>query len=409
MAISTLDPFVIGTTYESSTGFTSAQNGLTFIIDPHETGGSTGEGQYYGYSTNAEHYDSDSSGYIESAEYLSDPQEYMANSTWVAPVSGTGFGEQFSYVNYIDGFDNSTITFTDGSTLNVYVATRTMADGSTFLDFPDGAEMDLIQSHMNANRTQIASVKLGTHDGTVWERLVPAEFDQPLVKPPICFTAGTLIRTDKGAVPVETLQTRDKVWTLDDGFQPLVWVGSRKLSPQVLTDNPNWHPIRIAARTLSPCQESHILVSPQHRFLIDSIIAERMFGERQVMIPAKGLLDCDGVSVERHDEGIEYFHLLFRRHCIIEANGILAESMFMGEQAMNSLDAEAVAEIEMMMPTATAEGLQMLPARKLIKPAKAASLVQRHIKNDRDLVDGTPAPSDRSDSDGSNHATAIRH
>ncbi len=42
-----------------------------------------------------------------------------------------------------------------------------------------------------------------------------------------CFVAGTLIRTPDGDVPIESLRPGDLVLTLDDGPQPLRWVGSR--------------------------------------------------------------------------------------------------------------------------------------------------------------------------------------
>ncbi|MDP2738649.1 MAG: Hint domain-containing protein, partial [Pseudorhodobacter sp.] len=46
--------------------------------------------------------------------------------------------------------------------------------------------------------------------------------------PPLpCFTAGTLIATDVGEQPVESLAVGDLVWTLDAGLQPIRWIAQR--------------------------------------------------------------------------------------------------------------------------------------------------------------------------------------
>ena len=42
-----------------------------------------------------------------------------------------------------------------------------------------------------------------------------------------CFTPGALIETEDGQVPVEDIRPGDMVMTIDNGLQPVRWVGQR--------------------------------------------------------------------------------------------------------------------------------------------------------------------------------------
>lgn len=78
-------------------------------------------------------------------------------------------------------------------------------------------------------------------------------------------------------------------------------------------------------------------VSPQHRILVNSRIAQRMFGEDGALIAAKKLTWLDGVDEVCPDEGIEYYHILCDAHQIIEANGTASETMLVGPQTTRML------------------------------------------------------------------------
>ena len=73
-----------------------------------------------------------------------------------------------------------------------------------------------------------------------------------------CFVADTLIRTPNGDVPVETLAPGDLVETVDEGAQPLRWIGMRQVKSVG-----NLAPVRFAAhliddiRTIFPDLDPH--------------------------------------------------------------------------------------------------------------------------------------------------------
>ena len=45
----------------------------------------------------------------------------------------------------------------------------------------------------------------------------------------VCFTRGTLIKTDQAERPIEDLAAGDMVLTTDRGYQPIRWIGSTKV------------------------------------------------------------------------------------------------------------------------------------------------------------------------------------
>lgn len=103
----------------------------------------------------------------------------------------------------------------------------------------------------------------------------------------ICFAEGTEIITAEGPVTVENLQVGDLVMTMDDGMQPLRWMGRKKLCDGDLAASPKLKPIRIPAWALGNGTPMHdLMVSRQHRILVRSAIAGRMFGVQEILVAA---------------------------------------------------------------------------------------------------------------------------
>ncbi|MBZ0130601.1 MAG: Hint domain-containing protein [Rhodobacteraceae bacterium] len=129
---------------------------------------------------------------------------------------------------------------------------------------------------------------------------------------------------------------------MDDGPQPIRWIGSR----DVLARG-NFAPIKIKAGALDNTRD--LLVSPQHRMLLTGWRMELLFAERQVLATAKSLVNDESI---RPLEGgtVEYFHMLFDRHQIVFAEGIPSESLHPGLQAMNSFNEETRDEIFALFP-----------------------------------------------------------
>lgn len=202
-----------------------------------------------------------------------------------------------------------------------------------------------------------------------------------------CFTRGTLIGTPNGAVAIENLRVGDLVMTRDHGPQPIRWIGSRLLSCADLTDNPKLRPVRISAGALGPdIPQSDLIVSPQHRILVRSNIAQKMFGTHEVLVAAKQLLQVTGIDIDQKPGGVEYFHILFDRHEVVLSNNAETESLFTGPEAMKSIGSAARAEIFAIFPELQELDYEPQAARLLTSGRLARKLAVRHQQNSRALV-----------------------
>lgn len=205
----------------------------------------------------------------------------------------------------------------------------------------------------------------------------------------VCFANGTHIQTECGFTPVERLRAGDLIQTLDAGLQPLRWIFARRVSPAQLMQDAKLRPIRVEHHTPQrDGSHSHLVVSRQHRILVQGKIAQRMFGADQVLVPAKDLLDSDVATLCAAPRSVIYFHLLFDAHHILNANGIAAESLFIGAQSTAALSVAAREELDILFPS-DEPGFtlsDMQPARALVAGRRARRLVERHQKNDRALA-----------------------
>nr|WP_083825857.1 Hint domain-containing protein [Paracoccus sp. TRP] len=203
----------------------------------------------------------------------------------------------------------------------------------------------------------------------------------------VCFARGTLIVTDRGEVAVEDLQVGDLVVTRDHALQPIRWIGSRKLRSSELGVLPKLRPIRIKAGALGDgVPSSDLLVSPQHRVLVRSKIARKMFGTDEVLVAAKQLVLLDGIDIATDMQEVEYFHILFDRHEVVISNGAETESLFTGPEALKSVGKAALEEIFTLFPELEDPDYVPQPARFLPSGRKARKMGMRHLQNNLPLV-----------------------
>ena len=183
-----------------------------------------------------------------------------------------------------------------------------------------------------------------------------------------CFVAGTLIATPDGDRRAETLLPGDMVMTKDEGAQPLRWIGSRNVAACG-----DFAPIHIRANTLG--QHRDLLVSPLHRVLIKDNLAELLFGEAEVLVAARDLVNDH--SITRREGGeVTYVHLLFDRHQVVFSEGLETESFLPGPQTSTSFEAEVVEEIFNIFPELDPETGAGYPtaARRTLKRYEAELL-----------------------------------
>lgn len=280
------------------------------------------------------------------------------------------------------GVYRATIHFADGSSApNTTVVIFQDTAGNLFLA-PSYTSQDLADTYAQKPIQSLTVDQLVTNRGN----LAINRTDQNFIP---CFVAGTLVDTHDGPRPVEEIRAGDLVLTVDDGPQPVRWVGQARAD----VANPAQRPVRICRGALGAgVPDRDLLVSPQHRVLIRSRIARRMFDADEVLVAAKHLLSLPGIEVADDITDPVYVHLLFDRHQLIRSNGAVTESLFTGPQALKSLSDMARDEIMALFPQLAEIGAEIelpAPVRPLIAGRSARQMARRHLANEQALTSTT--------------------
>lgn len=153
-----------------------------------------------------------------------------------------------------------------------------------------------------------------------------------------CFTAGSLILTNRGERPVEDLRAGDLVMTHDGGLQPILWTGRRHLDRAALELEPLLRPVVIRDGAMG--NRGDVLVSPNHALLAHLDGAE-------VLVRAGHLAATDDnrFRIARGKKQVTYHHLLLGRHSIVFANGMATETLYPGPVAIAALGPAVVSEL----------------------------------------------------------------
>lgn len=294
--------------------------------------------------------------------YLIDPANPPSVGTLLTPVSYTLIDQNND--GDIDRFNNDSINGSDvtsswpGDTLTVNLSgggsvtytgtTFYMAGGGRYFTPTDG---QVLQSATFANSSYVnGQGPLNVAD----------------LGPP-CFVAGTFIETPEGSCLVENLRAGDWVVTLDKGPQQVRWRGKRSV-----VGVGDFAPIRFAKGAMG--NDAPLLVSPQHRMLVEGWRAQLLFGEDEVLVAAKHLVNADTIHVLPMRE-VSYHHFLFDGHEIVFANGAPSESFHPGETILDG-DVELRAEIAALFPELgeIGKGWDRTFARPVIKSFEARAL-----------------------------------
>jgi len=237
-------------------------------------------------------------------------------------VSTTGGTLVITHINGIAVSPGDSVTLTTGQVVTLN------ADGT--ITITTDADLDTVSFTYTTAALDGSGAVLQTDTGFVTVTTVP------------CFVAGTLIRTPAGEVPVETLRPGDLVLTQDEGPQPLRWIGQRTVAAEGALA-----PVQIRAGTFGA--HGALMVSPQHRILIRDALAELLFGEAEVLVAAKDLIN--GRSVRQVAGGaVTYVHILFDRHQVVWSEGLATESYLPGPQTASAFDAAVLEEITTLFP-----------------------------------------------------------
>ncbi|WP_108815624.1 Hint domain-containing protein [Loktanella sp. Alg231-35] len=283
----------------------------------------------------------------------------------LADGSGSDIATDFEIGS--DLLDVTGLTDADGNPVNVGDVTVTPdGEGGSILTFPNGEQIilrDIDPSDLDTN----------------------AELNDVGIP---CFVSGTLIETQQGPMPVEALTAGTMVKVACGGFASLRLNLSRFVSSAELRRKPELLPIKISAGALGaelPVRD--LWVSRQHRMLVNSPIAQRMFDTREALIAAVRLVDLAGIAVDDVRCGLSYHHLVFDTHQIVYAEGAPSESFLTGPEGLRALSDDARAEIYEIFPRLSEGSAKMAPARIIPSNRRQNALVARHQKNAKPMLE----------------------
>lgn len=292
--------------------------------------------------------------------YTVDPGNAPSRNTTLNPATLT----------VVDSNDNGVIGTSQGDTVGGFAVTSVWV----------GDRVTVRINGQNVTITGVTFYRLGAPavfmptDGTILAtgRFQSSTFVNTSTQyslPPIpCFVAGTLIFTAKGARPVESLQVGDLILTRDSGMRPLRWTGSVTVSGQG-----RFAPVHFMAESIGNTRP--LSVSPNHRMLVTGWRAEIHFGDREILVPAKALINGD--TIRAHPcTSVTYVHLLMDRHEVIFAEGAATETLHPGDYLMAGASSTS-AEILELFPELRTEhgGDRWKTARSVAKSHEAALLV----------------------------------
>jgi hypothetical protein len=214
----------------------------------------------------------------------------------------------------------------------------------------------------------IGQVQISSGEATEQVDNITFEGGEPINLRVSCFTRGTLIATKLGLVEVQDITNETQIFTLDNGYQRIRWMGARKLSATQLAENPKLNPIRIKAGVFGlGTPSTDLIVSQQHRILIRSTISERIFDSPETLVAAVDLIWMEGIDVLMNITDVVYFHVLFDNHEIVLSNGSLTESLFVGSEILKSLQPEARDKLLALFPEMGRPNFAPIRARPIAK------------------------------------------
>lgn len=196
------------------------------------------------------------------------------------------------------------------------------------------------------------------------ERLAFSSFPSDPPEVP-CFAAGTMILTERGPRPVEAIRPGQRVMTRDNGLQPVLWSGGR-----VVAGRDRFAPVRVRAGVMGNARD--LFLSPQHRLLLTGWQVQLAVAETEVMAAARHLVGLPGVARAPCDR-VAYIHLLLPRHEVLVAEGIGAESLWLGGRAVAGFGAAARATLRATLSARTRAALRL--ARPVLRATEARGLV----------------------------------
>jgi hypothetical protein len=207
-----------------------------------------------------------------------------------------------------------------------------------------------------------------------------------ITPPPFCFCAGTSIATPSGPRDVECLQAGDLVLTSDGSARQAIWVGSTRLSAEILHQQPHLRPIVVRVGSFGfGLPNADLYVSPQHRVVVRHSLCELLFAEEEVLVAAKFLVGTLAEVAELASD-IEYVHVLLQEHDILLGNGLPSESFQPARRMIDVMGSATRSTLEAVIGTLDQDLLQRKDGLRSLRHHEAVVLMNAIDRADRRMT-----------------------
>lgn len=166
----------------------------------------------------------------------------------------------------------------------------------------------------------------------------------PVFESAFCALArGTIMATEEGPVAVEDLLPGMKIETRDSGYQPLLWIGSMTLASQTPLANMPARLFRVPVDSFGPSRPMpDLMLAPHARLLHRSAKLRSTLHYDSALTPIVAFEDGHTVIRVAPVSPVKVFHLAFRDHHILRANGLEIESFHPGPDLINRIGGDSL-------------------------------------------------------------------
>jgi hypothetical protein len=197
----------------------------------------------------------------------------------------------------------------------------------------------------------------------------------------VCFTKGAFMETKTGPRLVEDLCVGDLIQTRDNGFQSIRWIGTSHKTALDLHRTPALQPIKIAKHAFGDnCPDRDMAFSPQHHVLMTGPQAEMLFGETEVLVAAKHLVNDTSIQPVLAQKAT-YIHIMFDTHQIVKSDNLWSESFLPGDCALGNLHAAERIELLQLFPELSSSALSATykAVRPILNKHESLALLKTNI------------------------------
>ena len=164
--------------------------------------------------------------------------------------------------------------------------------------------------------------------------------------------AGANVRTPCGPRRIEFVRKGDLIVTRDNGLQPVRMTWKHTVTAAEIAADPSLSPVVLKPRAIGPMMpQKELAVGRAHRLLIPGWRLEDEDDSTSCLVPARDVAGInDNAFVERKEQDVTYYNIVFDAPQVFHANGLPIESFSPDKETMGETPETVLAELRQTFP-----------------------------------------------------------